>query len=349
MSEDGMSDGMSENGPTETPVLRGMQAPDIRPVRPDELDACAHIWLVALNDYLVRLNQSPIIAEQTGITTLFAHTSTTDPDRFLVAVRSDAAPGDAEGAPAGERIVAFVSAVERDSLWFLSMLFVLPEEQASGVGRQLLERVLPDPSRGMTLGTATDSAQPISNALYSRYGIVPRMPLLDLSGELRRPEALPDLPAGVTVTTFEAIVGEAGGVQGAGHRALATLVNEVDAATLGATHPQDHAYLRTSGRHGFVYRSADGTVLGYGYGSESGRIGPVAVLDDALLTPVVGHLVRTIQPRGAFAIWTPGDAGETVRVLLEAGLRLQAFPILLCWSEPAADYTRYLPISPGLL
>ena len=127
------------------------------------------------------------------------------------------------------------------------------------------------------------------------------------------------------------------------------MVDALDTATLGVSHPQDHAYLRTAGRRGFLYRSADGAVLGYGYGSESGRIGPVAVVDDALMAPVVGHLLRTIQPRGAFAVWTPGDAGETVRVLLEAGLRMQAFPILLCWSEGVADYTRYLPISPGLL
>ena len=73
-----------------------------------------------------------------------------------------------------------MSACVRESHWFLSMLFVLPEEQASGIGRLLLERVLPAPGSGMTLATATDSAQPISNALYSRFGMVPRMPLLNL-------------------------------------------------------------------------------------------------------------------------------------------------------------------------
>jgi hypothetical protein len=227
------------------------------------------------------------------------------------------------------------------------MLFVLPEEQATGIGRQLLERVLPVPGSGIALATATDSAQPISNALYSRYGIVPRMPLLDLTGELRRPEALPALPSGVTVTTFEDVV--AGSADGAGHRELAAIVNALDIATLGVEHPQDHAYLRVSGRRGFVYRSADGEVLGYGYTSEVGRVGPVAVKDPALLTPVLGHLLRAVQPRGAFAIWTPGAAGDAVRMLLDAGLRIEPFPILMCWDSPLTDYTRYVPISPGLL
>ena len=34
---------------------------------------------------------------------------------------------------------------------------------------------------------------------------------------------------------------------------------------------------------------------------------------------------------------------------LQAGFRLDQFPVLLCWDQPFADLTRYLPISPGLL
>ena len=330
---------------TDSPILRGMQAPDIRPARPDELEACAAIWRTAINEYLVRLNQHEVPDDLVGITKLYQHTRATDPDRFLVATRSE--PTDDE--PDRERIVGFISAVERGSLWFLSMLFVLPEEQASGVGRQLLERALPDPARGMTLGTATDSAQPISNALYSRYGMVPRMPLLDLTGELRRPKRLPSLPDGVTATPFEDVVGEATGADGAGHRELAAIVNRLDRETLGAEHPQEHAWMRTTERRGFLFRSSGGDVLGYGYGSPVGRIGPVAVADSALLAPVIAYLMRTVPARGAFAVWTPGHAGETVRTLLDAGLRLEPFPILLCWSGAITDYTRYIPISPGLL
>lgn len=327
----------------DAPVARGMQEPEIRPVRPDELEDCARVWHAALNDYLVRLNQPEWPFDPNGITALYRHTQSTDPDRFLVAVRSD--PSEAD--PARERIVAFVSACVRETQWFLSMLFVLPDEQASGIGRLLLERVLPSPDSGMTLATATDSAQPISNALYCRYGMVPRMPLLNLSGELRRPETLPNLPNGVIATAFEDMVASA--TDGTGHRELASIVNALDRATLGIEHPQDHAWLRTSGRRGFVYRSADGAVAGYGYGSELGRVGPIAVTDPALMAPILGHLLRTFQPRGAFAVWTPGAAGACVQLLLSAGLRLEPFPILMCWDEPVTDYTRYLPISPGLL
>lgn len=332
---------------TDAPMLRGMQAPDIRPVTPDELVACATVWRIATNDYLARLHQLEIPDDLTGITKLYQHLQATDPDRFLVATRSD--PTDAE--PDRGRIVGFVSAVERGDQWFLSMLFVLPEEQGSGVGRQLLDRVLPDPSRGMSLGTATDSAQPISNALYSRYGMVPRMPLLDLTGELRRPERLATLPDGVSATAFEDVVASApgAGVDGGGHRELAALVNALDRDALGVEHPQDHAWMRSTERRGFLFRSAGGDVLGYGYGSPVGRVGPVAVVDPTLVAPILGHLMQAVPARGSYAVWTPGHAGEAVRMLLEAGLRLEPFPILLCWTDGRTDWTRYLPISPGLL
>ena len=60
-----------------------------------------------------------------------------------------------------------------------------------------------------------------------------------------------------------------------------------------------------------------------------------------------GHLTTAVQPRGAFALWLPGSADRAVVPALRAGFRLDQFPILLCWDRPFADFSRYLPISPG--
>ena len=59
----------------------------------------------------------------------------------------------------------------------------------------------------------------------------------------------------------------------------------------------------------------------------------------------------TVRTMMAAALATAGitAAGEAVAGLLRAGLRLEDYPILVCWSEPFADFTRYLPISSGLL
>jgi GNAT superfamily N-acetyltransferase len=310
------------------PVVRGTQEVDLRPARPDELVACARIWRASINDYLERLAQPEMPDDLTAVTVLYEHLQRTDPDRFVVATRPD------DDEPGGERIVAFVSAVVRPPVWYLAMLFVLPEEQGIGLGRTLLERVLPRREDGLARSTSTDSVQPISNALYARYGIVPRVPLLRLVGWPIRPAAFPPLPDGVTASPI-------GGTE--------AVVAALDRETLGYEHPQEHRSLAEGGRRAYLYRTSDGTVVGYGYTSDLGRIGPVAVRDESFLVPIVGHLIGLSSPRGAYALWVPGTAGETVTALLEAGLRLEGFPVLLCWDRPFADLARYLPISPGLL
>ena len=311
-----------------------------RPVRADELERCTEIWRESINDYIRPLGQFEIGSETAPLLRLYGHLSATDPERFVVGTRTDPETG-------AEQVVAFASALVRERLWFLSMLFVLPEVQRAGVGRALLDRVLPPPDADMVRATATDSVQPISNALYASLGIVPRMPLLNLIGLPERPDAFPSLPSGVRPVPFETVVGD--GADGRGHADLSDTVDALDRELLGVAHPIDHRYLRAESRRGWLYRGPDGAALGYGYATEAGRVGPVAVRDAALLTPVLGHLLSAVQPRGAFALWLPGSADQAVVSALRAGFRLDQFPILLCWNRPFADFSRYLPISPGLL
>lgn len=309
-----------------------------RPARVEELADCAEIWRVSINDYIGRIGQSDVPPEVGPLLRLYGHLQATDPDRFVVALD-------------GERVVAFASALMREHVWFLSMCFVLPELQGTGVGRALLDATAP-PAVGpdgvpIVRATATDSAQPISNALYGSLGIVPRVPLLNLIGNPTRPEAFGDLPSGITPVSFEELAG-GGAAPGDGHRALAAAVDTLDRALLGVAHPIDHRFLRQEGRRGFLYHGPDGTPVGYGYVSEAGRVGPIAALDETLLAPILGHLTRTVQARGAYALWLPGTADRVVVASLQAGFRLDQFPILLCWDRPFADLARYLPISPGL-
>lgn len=306
----------------------------LRQATTDDIAVCAEIWRVAINDYIVPMNQPEIPDDLAPIQRLYAHLLSTDGERFVVATRE-------------ERVVAFGIATRRDDVWFLSMLFVRPGEQGSGLGRAILAAIMPADGDDPALGTATDSGQPISNALYASLGIVPRMPLLSLVGRPRAPEPFGELPSGVTPVPFEAIA--AGPPDGDGHRELVRTIDTLDRELAGFAHPQDHRWLRNPDRRGFLYRGPDGAALGYGYASLVGRVGPVAVRDEALLGPVVGHLLHAVEPRDASALWIPGHADRALVPLLRAGLRLEAFPLLLCWSRPFADFHRYLPISPGLL
>jgi hypothetical protein len=218
------------------------------------------------------------------------------------------------------------------------MLFVEPREQARGLGRALLSQILPSAGDGRVLATCTDAAQPISNGLYASLGIVPRTPLFNLIGRPRDGVALPPLPAGIRSQR----VGD--------HEAWQAdpEVHALDRSLLGFAHPQDHAFVLDEPRRCFAYR-AEGRLVGYGYAGDVGRVGPIAVTDAALLAPVLGHLLRAVEPRGASSVWLAGDAGEAIRVAIAAGLRIEGFPILAGWSRPFADFTRYVPTSPGLI
>jgi GNAT superfamily N-acetyltransferase len=308
-----------------------------RPVRAAELSDCAAIWRTSINDYIGRLGQSEIPPEMAPITRLYVHLQSTDPDRFVVAT-----------VPNGshERVIGFAAATVRERLWYLSMLFVLPEFQGDGLGHRLLAAVAPTDDT-VVRAVATDSAQPISNALYAAQGMVPRMPLFSLTGLPRRPEAFGELPSGVTPMAFDEIA--AGPPGGQGHQLLVEAIDTLDRELLGVAHRVDHRFLRTESRHGWLYRGPDGTPVGYGYAGEAGRVGPVAVRDETLLGPVLGHLMAVVVPRGAFAIWVGGAADRAIVTSLQAGFRMDQFPVLLCWDRPFASFSRYLPISPGLL
>ena len=307
-----------------------------RPATSADLAACERIWRDGINDYTRRLNQPDIPLDNPGLRRLHAHTLATDPSRFRVAER-------------GNEVVAFGSAVQRGGVWFLSMLFVDPAAQARGVGRRLLGEILPEGSNGSggssatagapVLATATDSAQPISNGLYALHGIVPRMPIFNVVGRPRPSWTPPALPAGVRAVELPQAVDPAVGRE----------LEALDRGIVGFEHTEDHAFALAERPNRFGYRDASGTLVGYGYTSPVGRIGPVAVRDPALMAPVVAHLLTAVEPRGASAIWIPGGTSGAMAVALEAGLRFEDWPLLLCWSRPFADFERYVPISPGLL
>jgi ribosomal protein S18 acetylase RimI-like enzyme len=295
-----------------------------RPATEADLLDCERVWREGLEGYLGRLGFPAVPLENPGLRRLHAHTLATDPLRFWVALGPD------------DSIVGFASAVLRGPVWFLSMLFVSPGSQARGVGRRLLEQVLPDAGAGAELArsTSTDSAQPISNGLYASVGIVARVPIFNLVGRPANGWGGPPLPDGITASSVDEPDHELDGL---------------DEAVLGFAHPQDHDFVRRDSRLGFAYRDASGELRGYAYASEDGRVGPVAVRDEELLAPVLIHVLENVQPRGASSVWIPGTAGAATVAALRSGLRIEGFPVLLCWDRAFADFGRYIPISPGLL
>lgn len=324
-----------------TGATAGADRVRLRLATEEDLPGCAEIHRASIEDYLSTVGQPMATWQPASIIRLLSHVKSTDPDRFLVAERDG-------------QVVGFASAWVRGDVWFLAMLFVLPADQGRGLGTRLLEAVLPrsgeagPDGRPFRLGVATDSIQPISNALYARYGMVPRMPAFLLAGPVSRPSVFPQLADGVVATPFATLA--AGPPDGPGHRRLVDAAGAIDREVVGYARPADHRYLRSIGRLGHLYTDRDGAVVGYGCVRDDGRLGPVAAVDGGIVPAILGHLVAsTPQPPEGFSVVVPGGCGPAMSAALQAGLRIAEPPTLLCWDRPLADFSRYLPIGNAIL
>jgi len=225
------------------------------------------------------------------------HLLATDPGRCFVA--------EADG-----RVVGFSAAFAREGAWFLAALFIHPDHQGRGIGRELFELAARDaPLRRITI---TDAIQPVSNALYARYGLIPTTPVLQFEGTptIDAPSQLqPDRPA----------PGE-----------LAAL----DRSGYGFERAVDHElWLRQ--RRCTVWRR-DGIAVAYAYRGLTGSIGPLVAHDPA----GAADALRAELARAARAsIVLPGSARSMVGVAVEAHLKLVPPPgnLLLSAEAPAPD------------
>jgi GNAT superfamily N-acetyltransferase len=312
--------------------LNGDAAAVYRPARPADVDACLKIFYQASEELHVRQGQPTLPRNPRRLRALFEHLLSTDPERAWL-------------AESERRAIGFGMAHRREDHRFLAFLFVLPEHQGRGVGRALTDRTLPAAAEGGRTAVCVESSQPVSTALYASLGLTPRVPLYLLIGSARA-DALPAPTRGVEPVAFGALVGEGPG----GHAALAGQVNRLDLELLGYERPEEHRLWRTLGSNGFLYfEGGTADPVGYGYAEASGRLGPVAVREAALLPSVLGHLMRAVTPLGGWQAVVPGPAIEAWRTLLPAGLRIDGPPAIYSanWSGP--PFERYLPLTFALL
>jgi GNAT superfamily N-acetyltransferase len=306
----------------------GPEAVRVRALITDDLPACAGVFYDALDALSVERHQAPELRNEVSLVRLFARLGASHPAGSAVA--------ELDG-----RIVGFGIAVERERSWFLGFLFVEPAWQAKGVGRRLLERILPADgveawaSTGGSLATCAEAIQLTSTGLYTSLGMRPRDPIYLLVGT-PNVAALRPLPATVEGVPFERLEAELGAAWLAD--ALATL----DLAAIGHRRPIDHRDDRAEGRQGILVRDlAGGDPLGYGYVQPSGRIGPAYMHDPELLEGLIGDLLGRVQPAGAWQLVVPG-ASAAMSALLRAGLRFDEPPIIYCATAPNLAVEAYL-------
>jgi GNAT superfamily N-acetyltransferase len=276
---------------------------------PADLETCASILEVS-DDALSASRNMPVFPRnRPALMKLLAHIQERDPDRTWLAEE----PG---------RAIGFGQAVQYEDLTFLAFLFVLPDVQAQGVGRRLME--LSMEGSGYR-GVCINSIQPISTALYATAGMVPLVPIYIMLGVPQRD--LVDLPPGIQMRRMPV------------HETA-----PLDRGICGFERAADHEWWQQAGRMLFgLYE--DGAALGYGYVQESGRLGPVVVRRPELLAPFVGRLMTSVPPVDAWMVNVPGVASELFTELLRVGLRLEGPPAIFCATEMRMDHRRYLPSS----
>ncbi|MEX0834116.1 MAG: GNAT family N-acetyltransferase [Actinomycetota bacterium] len=292
---------------------------EIRQVTSDDVDSCVAIFFEAFNDLHEKYHYPAEDPDDNAwLKEAIAHFLSTDPESSLIAFEG--------GAPA-----AFACAYRRESFWFLSFLFVRPGAQSKGLGRTLLERVLPPKGErdSLTLATVVESFQSVSTGLYASYGIAPRVPRYRLSG-LRPAKPLPGLPDGWETTSISAYDIDD--------------MSDLDRRLLGYARPQEHEAWLSDPVRGFAYRKG-GRLEGYAY-LESDGIGPVASGDEETTVRIVGHLVSLLDEPGKVGVSVFGWSAKVLRVLLEAGMRMDpaSYPFVYCSTDPRVTPS-YLPFA----
>ena len=213
------------------------------------------------------------------------------------------------------RPVAFAASFQRDEYWFLSFLFVHPSAQREGLGRRLLNELVPsDPS--IVRATVVESFQPASTGLYASFGVVPQAIKYWLSG-VSRPGALPSMPEDL----HRSPLSEGDAIE----------IDALDRSVLGFTRPRDHGWWRREMARGWIYRRGE-KLVAYVY-IEDDYVGPALAADESTLLEVVADVVKTAPDPASISVNLSSNSGQVFRMLIDAGARIDdsaRFQFLYC-------------------
>ncbi|HZN50614.1 MAG TPA: GNAT family N-acetyltransferase [Methylomirabilota bacterium] len=294
--------------------------PHIRKVRPDDLEEVWRVHVAASNDLMVRGGRPAARPADTPVASDARATLISDPDGYFCAVE--------EG-----RIRGMVSALVRGQVWYLSMLFVLPDDQSRGLGRALLERALAyGEARGTQVRCTLATLDPRAQARYVMAGMAPRWPIYRLDGDA------------AAVARLEARVGLDPRKRElpCDPRAAETLVAEV----FGYGRADDLAHcLRDDAASVAIERGGEVAAFAYRRGA---RIGPAAGRDEmSLLAAVAGAAAAGVSGGGSVTLRVPGACASLLEALISSGFRVGPLTLFMA-SRRFGRPELYIPSGPIL-
>src|SRR5215207_2264636 len=272
----------------------------IRPAVEADLPAAHSVFRRSIEHLFERHGFEPPRPPRDVFVRQHAHLLEHDAVRFWVAA--------AEG-----RLVGFSAALVRGDAWFLSALFVSPESQARGTGKELLAQVWEGDSEIRRRLTIVDAIQPVSAGLYSLAGLLPVTPLMNLAGEPQTEQSQGLEPGPLY------------------DEALA----ELDCAAYGFDRALDHAFWRSEAL-GTLW-TVRGEAVAYSYRWPGGRLGPVA----GRTPEACGQALEAELERAAgrfVSLVVPASARPALSVALAGGLRYSGPPgLILSTDETGPD------------
>lgn len=295
----------------------------VRPARPDELAPAQALVVGSINELCVRHGFGPVAISR--------------PTDFQAFCQRDDARG-AWVAQDGDQLVGFALSWVCGHLWFLAELFVLPGQQGRGIGSELLHCTLRHASAaGATeRSLITFAFNVVSQGLYVRHGLLPRVPLHLCSAKR---ESVAGHLKGTTlrVTAIRQTAVD-----------LETLAC-LDLSVLGVSREKHHKYLLAlDGMRGLLLHDASECV-GYAYVSDTGHIGPLAVTQ-AWATGAAFKTALAIAVDSKASQVSALVPGTSEAIAVAAGHGMQfTLPMVLMSAHGSGDWTRYLPRNPGFM
>ena len=294
-----------------------------RPARAEELQRAEELVVRSINDLTERHGFGPMATLR-------------PPDFQLFSLKDD--PEGLWVAEANGEIVGFALSWVCGDLWFLAELFVAPDQQGRGVGNELLSRTFEHAGKAGATNKCliTFTFNVVSQGLYIRHGMFPRLPIYAVSGAR---DALMTRLQGekLRLTPIEPIASHL--------KSLAQL----DLSSLGVSREKHHRYLLSDSTMNGILIHDGGDCIGYAYVSATGHVGPLAVAQARGMDAVFRTALNLAASSGAAQVsaFLPG-VSEALGIAIEHGMRI-TFPMVLVSARDFGDWTRYLPRNPGFM